>query len=208
MRDILRLVCTLTLIACIAGAVLSLVEVATREPIAAQRRLVMLRALQAVLPAFDNQPDNDTVTLGRGRDKRGRELRQTFFRARSDGKLVGIAFSATAPDGYSGNIDIMVGITPDGTVQAIEILAHMETPGLGDKITHQPFKQQFHDKSLDNADWRVKKDGGGFDQITGATISPRAVVGAVRKALEFYHRNSAAITAPEPAETPPTGGGE
>ncbi|MBW6510568.1 MAG: RnfABCDGE type electron transport complex subunit G [Desulfuromonadaceae bacterium] len=208
MREILRLVCTLTLIACIAGAVLSLVEVATREPIAAQRRLVMLRALQAVLPAFDNQPDNDTVVLGRGRDKRGRELRQTFFRARNGGKLVGIACSVTAPDGYSGNIDIMVGITPDGTVQGIEILSHMETPGLGDKITQQPFKQQFHDKSLDNADWRVKKDGGAFDQITGATISPRAVVGAVRKALEFYHRNSAAITVPEPPETPPTGGGE
>lgn len=208
MREMLRLVCTLTLIACIAGAVLSLVEVATREPIAAQRRLVMLRALQAVLPAFDNQPDNDTVVLGRGRDKRGRELKQTFFRARSGGKLAGIAFSVTAPDGYSGNIDIMVGITPDGTVQGIEILSHMETPGLGDKITHQPFKKQFQDKSLDNTDWRVKKDGGAFDQITGATISPRAVVGAVRKALEFYRRNSAAITATEPPEAPPTGGGE
>ena len=81
----------------------------------------------------------------------------------------------------------------EGTVSGIEILTHAETPGLGDKIVEPWFKDLFAGKNLDNADWRVKKDGGEFDQITGATISPRAVVGAVRKGLEFYRDHRAKI---------------
>ncbi len=80
----------------------------------------------------------------------------------------------------------MVGIRPDGSVVGIEILHHAETPGLGSKITEPWFKEQFAGKSLDNADWRVRKDGGQFLEITGATISPRAVVQAVRAGLEFF----------------------
>jgi electron transport complex protein RnfG len=97
-----------------------------------------------------------------------------------------VAFKVVAPEGYSGNIEIMVGVDEAGTVSGIEILSHAETPGLGDKITHGWFKDQFKGQSLESADWRVKKDGGDFDQITGATISPRAVVGAVRAGLEFF----------------------
>jgi len=74
-------------------------------------------------------------------------------------------------------------------VTGIEILNHAETPGLGDKIAHPAFKDQFKLKNLDNVDWRVKKDGGQFDQITGATISPRAVVKAVKGGLEFYRQH-------------------
>lgn len=195
MKDVVKLIVALTLIACVAGLILSLVESATREPIAEQRRLEMLRALRAVLPEFDNQPDSDQIELSVGQDKRGRDMKRTFFRGRKGSELTGIAFSTVAPDGYSGNIGIMVGLTPDGTVHGIEILTHAETPGLGDRITHAPFKDQFRGKSLANADWRVKKDGGAFDQITGATISPRAVVGAVRKALEFYRQEQATISA-------------
>ena len=186
MNGIPRLVLVLTLITAGAGLILSMVESVTREPIAEQRRLEMLRALQAVLPPADNSPDEDTVQLVTGTDKRGRDVQRTFFRGRSDGQVNGIAFKVVAPDGYSGNIDVMVGIDPDGTVVGIEILSHNETPGLGDKIVLPEFKKIFVGKNLDNADWRVKKDGGEFDQITGATISPRAVVGAVRKGLEFY----------------------
>ena len=89
----------------------------------------------------------------------------------------------------------MVGMDPEGTVAGIEILTHNETPGLGDKITLPVFKDTFAGKNLQNADWRVKKDGGEFDQITGATISPRAVVGAVRRGLEFYHEHRDEILA-------------
>lgn len=191
MNSMPRLILVLTLITAGAGLILSLVEAVTREPIAEQRRLETLRALQAVLPQANNSPDQDTVQLVTGKDKRGRDVLRTFFRGRQDVTLSGVAFKVVAPDGYSGNIEVMVGIDPGGTVAGIEILSHAETPGLGDKITLPPFKAIFSGKNLENADWRVKKDGGSFDQITGATISPRAVVGAVRDGLEFYrdHRD-------------------
>jgi electron transport complex protein RnfG len=189
MNGTLRLVLVLTLITASAGLILSLVESVTREPIAEQRRLETLRALQTVLPAFDNSPDADTVQLVYGQDKRGRELKRTFFRGRQNGEVSGIAFPVVGHDGYSGDITMMVGIDSAGRVFGLEILNHAETPGLGDKITRAEFKGQFKGKALAGADWRVKKDGGDFDQITGATISPRAVVKAVHEGLQFYHEH-------------------
>jgi electron transport complex protein RnfG len=195
MNGMPRLILVLTLITAGAGLILSLVEAVTREPIAEQRRLETLRALQAVLPPADNSPDEDTVQLLMGQDKRGRDVFRTFFRGRKENELSGVAFKVVAPDGYSGNITVMVGVDSEGTVAGIEILSHMETPGLGDKIVLPAFKGIFVGKNLENADWRVKKDGGEFDQITGATISPRAVVGAVRKGLEFFRDHKAEILA-------------
>jgi len=195
MNALPRLVVVLTLITAGAGLILSLVEAVTREPIAEQRRLETLRALQAVLPPADNAPDQDTVQLVTGTDKRGRDVLRKFFRGRQGGVLSGVAFKAVARDGYSGNIEVMVGVDPNGTVFGIEILSHNETPGLGDKIEQPSFKGNFAGKNLENADWRVKKDGGEFDQITGATISPRAVVGAVRNSLEFYREHQQEILA-------------
>lgn len=194
MKELLRLATVLTLITAGAGLILALVESVTREPIAEQRRLETLKALQAVLPTIDNSPDSDTVELVIGKDKKGREIKRLFYRGRNDGKLAGVAFKVVAPDGYSGNIFIMVGVDAVGTVTGIEILNHAETPGLGDKIVLGGFKDQFKQKNLDNADWRVKKDGGQFDQITGATISPRAVVKAVKGGLEFYREHQQEIS--------------
>lgn len=204
MNSIPRLVLVLTLITAGAGLVLSLVESVTREPIAEQRRQETLRALKSVLPPADNAPDEDTVQLLTGQDKRGRDVYRTFFRGRQGATLSGVAFQVIAPDGYSGNITVMVGIDPAGTVAGIEILSHAETPGLGDKIALPDFKGNFVGKNLTNADWRVKKDGGEFDQITGATISPRAVVGAVRKGLEFFrdHRDEVLADAEVKKGTP------
>jgi len=193
MKEIARLAIVLTVIAAGAGLILSLVEAVTREPIAEQRRLQTLKALQAVLPPIDNSPDADTVSLVTGQDKKGRDVSRTFYRGRKEQELAGVAFKVVAPEGYSGNIEIMVGVTPEGKVSGIEILAHAETPGLGSKIAEGWFKEQFRGKALEDADWRVKKDGGDFDQITGATISPRAVVGAVRQGLEFYRQHQEQI---------------
>lgn len=195
MNELPRLVMVLVLVTAGAGLVLSLVEGMTREPIAEQRRQETLRALKAVLPPADNAVDQDVVRLVIGKDKRGRDLERTFYRGRKGGDLTGLAFEVVAPDGYSGDIVIMVGVEPEGTVAGIEILRHAETPGLGDKITQAWFKQLFAGKNLDNVDWRVKKDGGEFDQISGATISPRAVVGAVRKGLEFYRDHQQEVQA-------------
>jgi electron transport complex protein RnfG len=193
LKDMARLLITLTIIAASAGFLLSLVESATREPIKEQRRLQMIKALSAVLPEFDNSPDTDTVTLQNGVNKKGQPVEVICYRARKDGDLVGTAFKVIAPDGYTGNIEVMIGVRPDEQVNAIEILTHAETPGLGDKITFSSFKDLFKNKGLDNADWRVKKDGGEFDQFSGATISPRAVVGAVKKGLQFFRSNKAKI---------------
>jgi len=196
MKDISRLALVLTLIAAGAGLILSFVDSITRAPIAETRRQETLKAIKAVLPAdVDNSPDQDTVALVTGKDKKGHDLVRTFYRGRKSGNLTGIAFQVVAPDGYSGNITLMVGLLPDGSVFGVEVLAHAETPGLGDRITQPWFKDQFRGKSLTNADWRVKKDGGQFDQITGATISPRAVVGAIRRGLEFFRDHQAEILA-------------
>jgi len=146
-----------------------------------------------VLPEFDNSPDTDTVELQDGVDKKKQPAMKTFYRGRSGNALSGVAFKVIAPDGYSGNIEVMIGLAPNEKINAIEILAHAETPGLGSKIVEDVFKDQFKQKNLDNADWRVKKDGGEFDQITGATISPRAIVGAVKKGLEFFRSHKTEI---------------
>jgi electron transport complex protein RnfG len=196
MVDLRRLIIVLTLVAAGAGLILALVESATRAPIAEQRRQQVIRALKAVLPPADNDPDADTVQLVIGRDRKGRDQVGTFYRGRQGGELTGVAFQMTAPDGYSGDIDIMIGIDPQGMVTGVAIVRHAETPGLGDKITRPAFTGMFVGKGLDNADWRVRKDGGEFDQLTGATISPRAVVGAIRRGLELYRQHRDVIVAP------------
>jgi electron transport complex protein RnfG len=193
MKELSRLALVLTIIAAAAGLILSLVEGMTRAPIAEVRRQETLKALRAVLPPIDNAPDADTVVLVTGKDRKGRDLVRTFYRGRLLGDVAGIAFKVVAPDGYSGNIEIMVGVDPEGRVAGIEILTHAETPGLGSKITAPVFKDQFRGKGLDDADWRVKKDGGSFDQITGATVSPRAVVQAVKIGLEFFREHRAQV---------------
>lgn len=197
MKDAVRLVLVLTVITAGAGLILSLVEGVTRAPIARQHRLETLKALRSVLPPMDNEPDKDTVTLVTGTDRKGRKETRTFYRGRRGKVLTGVAFKVVGTQGYGGDIVIMVGVRPDGTVNGIEILSQSETPGLGARITEPKFRNQFRGKNLRNATWKVKKDGGDFDQLTGATISPRAVVKAIREGLEFYRAHEAQITAPE-----------
>jgi len=188
MNSMPRLILVLTLITAGAGLILSLVELVTREPIAEQRRLETLRALKAVLPQANNSPDEDTVQLVTGKDKRGRDVQRTFFRGKQDGALSGVAFKVVAPDGYSGNIDIMVGIDPSGTIAGIEILSHAETPGLGDKIfKDQDFVDQFFARP--QTPLAAIKAGSGkgapgeIDAITGATISSKVVVSIINNGI-------------------------
>ncbi|HIJ86018.1 MAG TPA: RnfABCDGE type electron transport complex subunit G, partial [Magnetococcales bacterium] len=112
---------------------------------------------------------------------------------RKAGAGLGVAFVVTAPDGYSGNIEIMMGVAAGGTITSIQILSHKETPGLGDKIVLTRWPDSFKGKTLHNVKWGVKKDGGDFDQFAGATITPRAVVGAVKRGLEFFVANEAKL---------------
>ena len=107
---------------------------------------------------------------------------------------------ATAPDGYSGNIDIITGVYRNGEVAGVRVVSHQETPGLGDKIElkKSDWVLAFNGKSLGAPSyerWTVKKDKGVFDQLTGATITPRAVTKAVRNTLDYYRNNKADLLA-------------
>jgi electron transport complex protein RnfG len=193
MKEISKLMLVLTGICFVAALALAKVYDFTKEPIAYQKRLEVLRAIQAVLPDVDNEPDQDVVRLRLPLEGEEEPMEVTFFRGRHQGTLSGVAFVVKSREGYGGTIEIMLGVDPEGTILGIEILGHLETPGLGAKIEDKPFKQRFANRSLENTKWAVRKDGGDIDQITGATISPRAVVKAVHEGLVIYQKNKAEI---------------
>jgi electron transport complex protein RnfG len=196
MKELSRLVVALTLIATSAALILALAENATRAPIAEQQRLRHRNAIAAVLPPFDNDPLQDAITLSEADTGSGQPQSLTFYCARRAGTLVGVAFNVTSPNGYSGDITLTIGVDAQEQIIAISILSQAETPGLGARITEASFTDQFRHRALDNTDWRVKKDGGDIDQLTGATISPRAVVSAVQRGLASLHRHREQIMTP------------
>jgi electron transport complex protein RnfG len=177
------------------AAVLAAVHLATREPIEIEQRRAERAALSALLPAsgFDNDPVLDSVRIvapeGLG-DDRPRLVR----RARLGGAPVAAVLSVVAVDGYAGPIELLVGVRADGTVVGVRVVSHRETPGLGDPIEKErsDWIDGFAGRALGDPPaerWRVRRDGGDFDQFAGATITPRAVVGAVRRALTWFGEN-------------------
>ncbi|MBF0213212.1 MAG: electron transport complex subunit RsxG [Magnetococcales bacterium] len=201
MPHFLKMGVILMVVGLIATAILAGVEGITREPIAQSQRQELLNALAKVLPAgFDNSPVEDQVQLA---DKRiNRQAKEVpFYRARKGGAPMAVAFLVSAPDGYSGNIDILIGVDSLGALTGIQIVSHAETPGLGNKIVKTDWPKAFVGKSLKNAKWAVKKDGGEFDQFAGATITPRAVVGAVKRGLEYFAENQDKIFKTPAAES-------
>ncbi|MEK6712874.1 MAG: RnfABCDGE type electron transport complex subunit G [Nitrospirota bacterium] len=186
-----RLILVLTIFCLVAAAALAKVYDITKGPIAEQERLKTISGLKAVLPAFNNDLDKEATEVVVGQDKKGRDIKIKFYEGKMDENTVGTAFQVIAPDGYAGNISILMGVGPDGKVSGIEIISHKETPGLGNKIQKDEWKGQFKGRSLDDGTkLAVKKDGGEIDQFSGATISPRAVVNAVKKGLEIYKKES------------------
>ncbi len=189
----------------IAGTLLlSSTFMTTRAPIAASEREAKLKLLEQVLPPalHDNALLADAVELPAGGELGNRE-RTLAYRGRLAGQASAVILEATAPDGYSGDIKLLVGIRADGTLAGVRVLVHKETPGLGDyiDIAHGDWiRRNFDGQSLartPDGHWRVKKDGGSFDYMAGATITPRAVVKAVHKALKYYEaHHDALLTAP------------
>jgi len=194
-RDQIRMVIALFVVAAIAAVLLGVTDILTRQPIAAAQKAALHQALRQVLPQHINDPQHDKIVLA---DNSGKTASGTLiYPARNaSGKLVGLAWEVVAPDGYSGSIRILVGVRPDGRIFAIRITRHQETPGLGDGIVkNHHWLRSFIDQSLESKRWKVKKDGGDFDQFTGATITPRAVVKAVKGALLFFNSRRQAILA-------------
>lgn len=177
----------------------------TKAPIEQSEREATRNLLSQVVPPemHDNDLLQDTVTLPPS-ELLGQAASSTAYRAQLNGKPSALILEAIAPDGYSGQIKLLIGINAEGVLTGVRVLTHKETPGLGDyiDIAHGDWIKNFDGKSLakdgtqpsssgalpDKA-WQVRKDGGQFDYMTGATISPRAVVKAVHKALMFFNQS-------------------
>jgi len=190
MRDLFKLTVVLTIICSLAATALALVYNITKDPIAYQQRLKKLKAIKAVQPNYDNEPDQDFIDIAPDRNPAGGVGSTRFYITRTGADPNGVVFIVTAT-GYGGPIDLMLGLTPEGTITGVQILKHTETPGLGAKITEERFLQQFTAKSTQNTTWALKKEGGDIDQISGATISPQAVVKAISEGLALFadHRD-------------------
>lgn len=172
----------------------------TRDSIAQAVEATLKKSLFEVMPRerLDNDLLNDQISLPA--DKLlGTKVAKTAYVASHSGEPSGIILQAIAPEGYGGSINLLVGIDADGAITGVRVIPpHSETPGLGDAIELQKSRWilSFNGKSLANTPeprWRVKKDGGEFDSFTGATITPRAVVDAVYKALQYFDANKAAL---------------
>ncbi|MDQ7074824.1 MAG: electron transport complex subunit RsxG [Gammaproteobacteria bacterium] len=165
-------------------------EAITHERIAENHRQLLLKSLHTLVPAekMDNDPYRDQILIhSAALSKQAIPV----YRVRKAGKPVAVILTTTAPDGYSGSITLLVGIYLDGTLAGVRVSSHRETPGLGDGIESQrsDWILGFNGKSLQNTsskEWAVKRDKGQFDQFTGATITPRAVVKAVYKTLLYF----------------------
>ena len=186
---------TLAAVAILAFGLISVVHEATRDEIAAAARERELARFAEVLGGqrFDNDLLTDTLEL-RDPELLGTRDPVTAYRARLEGETVAVILAPVAPNGYSGSIGLLVAIAPNGRLLGVRATQHRETPGLGDAIDTRKSNwiEQFVGKSLQAppaARWRVRKDDGDFDQFTGATITPRAVVGAVANALVYFERH-------------------
>jgi electron transport complex protein RnfG len=178
------------------GAVLAVTNSLTEKDIGARAMEDRQNSLSQVIPDIihDNNVVTNTLTMKNERDKE-----VTIYRATKDGKVTGVAYEIFGT-GYAGEIKLMLGVDATGKVLGVRVLAHKETPGLGDKIDVKKTKWilDFDGLSLGSPPiekWKVKKDGGQFDQFAGATITPRGVVKAVKEGLQFFDAHKAEMLA-------------
>jgi electron transport complex protein RnfG len=198
-QSIRRSAIGLGLFAVITGGTIALTQGLTKDRIAEQAARAEAAALFEIIPesAHDNDLLNSTVTLPDGL-RPHTDQPVTAWVARQNGAVTGLIVPAVAPDGYSGDIELLVGLDLSGKVLGVRVTSHRETPGLGDRIETRKsdWVYQFEGRSLANTpprQWNVKKNGGEFDQFTGATITPRAVTKAVQHVLTWHRKNRKAI---------------
>ena len=173
----------------------------TKEAIAKAERKAAQKALLEIVPAnrIDNDLLLDTIAIPESAwQQLGLDNGGDIHLARKQGEVIAIITTAVAPDGYSGDIKLLTGVNRDGSIAGVRVISHQETPGLGDKIDlkKSDWITIFNGLSLQQPDienWKVKKDGGEFDQFTGATITPRAVVNQVKQVLLFVEENQSTL---------------
>lgn len=196
----------LGIIALLGTALLAGVNNLTYERIIEQEKRRVLQQLNEIVPvvSYNNDLLEDVIKI-EAADFFRHPAPVTVYRARLDGQPVSVMMIVTAPDGYNGDIRLLVGINAAGTILGVRVISHRETPGLGDPIEAEKndWILGFTQKSLKNPGsdgWAVKRDGGDFDQFTGATISPRAVVRAVHTTLLYFQANKQALFEPRRVE--------
>jgi electron transport complex protein RnfG len=172
------------------GIVLAISDSITVEDIAARALEDRLNSLKQVIPdsIHDNNLVTDAITM---KNERNKEI--TVYRATMEGKVTGVAYEIFG-SGYAGEMKLMLGLDAQGKILGVRVIAHKETPGLGDKmeVKKGDWILRFTDLSLGNPPpdkWKVKKDGGQFDQFAGATITPRGVIDAIHKGLDLFAAN-------------------
>jgi electron transport complex protein RnfG len=177
------------------GIVLAMTNKLTANDIAVRATEDRLNSLSQVLSAdlYDTNPLDNIVVIP---DSEGKAV--NVYRAQKDGRITGLAYEIRGT-GYAGEIRLMLGVAPEGRILGVRVLAHKETPGLGDKIEVKKgdWILRFSGLSLEqppDGQWKVRKDGGQFDQFAGATITPRGVVAAVHRGLQFFQSHKAQLT--------------
>jgi Na+-translocating ferredoxin:NAD+ oxidoreductase subunit G len=191
---------TLIAFALVFTALLAYIFQITKVPIEKSEAAARLALFRQIVPAsmHDNDILKDTLTIAPN-DLLGNQQPSIANRARINNAPAAIILEAIAHDGYSGDIKLLIAIKYDGEISGVRVLTHKETPGLGDyidiakddwiKLFDNESLTKTSDKKLADDRWKVKKDGGQFDYMAGATITPRAVVKAVHKALQYFEAN-------------------
>ena len=202
-HSIFRSAWGLGLFAIITAGLIALTQVVTKDRIAEQVKQARSKALLEIVPIgqFDNDLLDNAFWL-EAEGQLGLKEASEAFVALSEGRPRYFILPLIAPDGYTGPIRLIMSIDLAGTIIGLRVIEHKETPGLGDKIDikKSDWVRLFEGRSLENTDesaWAVKKDGGDFDQMTGATITPRAIVNAVYKGLRYFqnHQNELLLSA-------------
>lgn len=190
---------TLAIVVAVLTALLALVASLTRDRIATNEQAWIKQRLDALVApgTYDNDLLADSISVT-APDLLGSAQPVRIYRARRAGAPVAAVIRPIAPDGYRGPIELLVAIGQDGRLIGVQVIRHDETPGLGDAFESRDvhWLDRFRGRSLTDPPpqrWTVRRDGGDFDAFTGATITPRAIVKAVRNALEYYQRNSRRI---------------
>ena len=195
MNKFIKIPVILSAITFLSSGLLMLSEYLTHDKITEQKKRLLLASLERLIPnhLHDNDLTQDTVMINE-KELLGHRQEQTIYVGKLENKTTVIAIPVTARNGYSGDINILVGIKANGQVTNVKILEQHETPGLGDLIeAHKSnWIKQFPNQSFSSINkdmWQVKRDGGKFDQITAATISSRAVTDAIKKALLYHEKH-------------------
>lgn len=210
-KSTLKTALNMLMFAVVGTAILAFTFMQTHALIVKSEEAEKLKLITQIVPpgAFDNDIVKDTVEVPASAQL-GTDEPVIAYRARLQGKPSVVVLQVIAPDGYSGKISLIIAIRDDASVAGVRVVSHKETPGLGDYIDYAKshwisvFDGTSHARYKED-DWKVKKDGGQFDYMAGATITPRAVIKAVHKALHYFEENREKLFATSVAQPPATG---